>query len=43
MELNTLQKKCAKTMAMQKCLDALLPFICAHAFDNIEAKLLESQ
>jgi hypothetical protein len=26
-----------------KCLDALLPFICAHAFYNIEAKLLGSQ
>jgi hypothetical protein len=26
-----------------KCRDALLPFICAHAFDNVEAKLLGSQ
>jgi hypothetical protein len=26
-----------------KCRDALLPFICAHAFYNIEAKLLASQ
>jgi hypothetical protein len=43
MELNALQKKSAKTMAMQNARDALLPCICAHAFYNVEAKLLGSQ